>query len=104
MSHQHHHCECKHQRLAFCPKCQVPHCLDCGKEWAEKCTWSHYPTYYGTTDYPTYPTITPIWSTTSGTVTTTGVSGVSTSSATQYDPNALITYTSCSHGREEASQ
>jgi hypothetical protein len=47
--------ECKHEHVKFCPKCLKPYCLECGKEWEEKCYLTHYPWY------PTYiqPNITP---------------------------------------------
>lgn len=61
--HNYHDCECKHVHLAFCEKCKVPHCLDCGKEWAEPCTRSHYEFYYtgassGTSIWPNTPMLT----------------------------------------------
>jgi len=43
-AHNHHHCTCKHERLRFCDKCKVPHCLDCGKEWVEH--QYHYDYWY----------------------------------------------------------
>jgi len=38
--------ECKHANIKFCPKCLKPYCVDCGKEWEEKCTLTHFPTTY----------------------------------------------------------
>ena len=47
MSDHHHHCTCFHERVRFCARCRVPYCMDCGKEWAERCTWPHwYPHWY----------------------------------------------------------
>ena len=28
-----HRCECKHERVKFCPECRVVYCLDCKQEW-----------------------------------------------------------------------
>ena len=49
MAHEHHHCSCKHERLRFCEKCRVPHCLDCGKEWVEKVAYQQHWWPYTTT-------------------------------------------------------
>ena len=50
----HHRCECKHARIRFCAKCKVPHCLDCGMEWAERSDYYYW--YSGpTTGTITYP-------------------------------------------------
>ncbi len=46
--HEHHHCECKHEHIRFCQKCQQPYCVDCGREWFDKCQQNHwYPWYSG---------------------------------------------------------
>ncbi len=41
MGHDHHRCECKHERVKYCPKCRVCHCLDCKQEWREYPTWTY---------------------------------------------------------------
>lgn len=66
-THVHHHGECKHQRLAFCQKCQVPHCLDCGKEWRE----------LSVTYYPYYPNTSPTWYSTTTPLTSDTISATS---------------------------
>ena len=40
MAHNH-KCCCKHLNLKFCEKCGVPYCVDCGREWFDKCTLNH---------------------------------------------------------------
>lgn len=45
-----HQCCCEHERVKFCKKCQVVHCLDCGREWKyEPCTLNHYPNWWYST-------------------------------------------------------
>jgi len=69
--HEHTHVHCQHERIAYCARCAVVHCKDCGREWQDNPpTW--YPWYYnyGTNAYPNVtPTITcgdgPITGTTS---------------------------------------
>lgn len=31
--HDHVDLSCQHSNIKYCKHCQVPHCLDCGKEW-----------------------------------------------------------------------
>ena len=48
-----HNCqECKHENITFCPKCQKVYCVDCGREWEDKCTLNHYYPWY----VPSYTT------------------------------------------------
>jgi hypothetical protein len=56
MEHNHtHQCCCKHENVKYCPKCQVTYCLDCGREWFDKCTLNHsYSWYSGTITPITY--------------------------------------------------
>jgi hypothetical protein len=44
-----HRCECKHERVQFCAKCKVVHCLDCQMEWKEQPTWTY------SYSHPTHP-------------------------------------------------
>lgn len=44
-----HRCECKHERVRYCAKCKVVHCLDCKMEWKEQPTWTY--------SYGSYPYI-----------------------------------------------
>jgi hypothetical protein len=81
--HQHHSCNCEHSKLAYCQKCKVPHCLDCGMEWVEKQAGYWYYPYVGNT--------TGIFNTDQITVT----SGTSTLTKAQFD--ALSSQTVCSH-------
>lgn len=38
----HHHChDCKHEDIKFCPQCQKPYCVDCGREWTDPCMRNH---------------------------------------------------------------
>ena len=65
--HKHHYCECQHDNIRFCKKCQRPYCLDCGREW-----YANYHYYTYTYPYYIHPTTRPYeitWGTTSGTVT-----------------------------------
>ena len=42
-NHNHYHC-CEHKNLKYCEKCDVVYCVDCGKEWGRKwsyTTWSN---------------------------------------------------------------
>lgn len=58
MAHRH-HCQCQHERVEFCAKCTVVHCLDCKTEWVTPCALSHYsPWYWGQL---TTPNIYPTW-------------------------------------------
>lgn len=49
-----HSCECEHDHVRFCKKCQVVHCLDCNKEWRNNINWN-YLGQYTTPSYPSYP-------------------------------------------------
>lgn len=49
MHYHNHSCSCEHQHIKFCMACLKPFCEDCGKEWAEPCTLSHYYPWYGGT-------------------------------------------------------
>jgi hypothetical protein len=88
MSHEHHRCECKHERVRYCAKCQVCHCLDCAQEWRT------YPTYgYTYTNAYGYPYGTVLC----GSATSAGrsISGGSVSSGS-YN-SASVTPTGCNH-------
>jgi hypothetical protein len=72
----HHHCECQHERVKYCPVCRVVYCEDCRREWVER-GWN-FTTYPYTTPYPywTYtqtvsPSTAELGSTTSADVPTT---------------------------------
>lgn len=52
----HHHCECKHENIKFCKKCQRPYCVDCGQEWYEQSLSYTYPYYTITSETHTNPT------------------------------------------------
>ena len=55
MAHDHHSCECQHERVKFCSRCKVTHCLDCKMEWVEPCRQSHY--YGWQSPWTTYTTL-----------------------------------------------
>ena len=41
-------CECKHENVKYCQKCDKVYCLDCSKEWPEQ-QWEYpYQWYYTT--------------------------------------------------------
>lgn len=45
--------ECKHTNVKFCSKCLKVYCVDCGREWEDKCMLNHFwPYYEGTTITP----------------------------------------------------
>jgi hypothetical protein len=77
MSHDHHRCECKHERVRYCARCRVCHCLDCSQEWGASYTYTA-----------------PYWNTW-GTLTVGGTSsGCITGSACN---GANVTPTGCNH-------
>jgi hypothetical protein len=53
MNHDHHRCDCPHERLRYCKKCSVPHCLDCGQEWVTRPYNYYYHYYTGPYSIPT---------------------------------------------------
>ena len=94
-----HRCECKHERVRFCAKCKVVHCLDCKLEWREYPQWSYSYPYYQPYSYPYYqPYYT--WTSAQGpqyeSGSTIGVGGVG--SVTHLTQSGAITTTTCSHG------
>lgn len=53
---KHEHKECEHKNLAYCAKCNVVYCKDCGKEWVERgvgcpSTWTTPNTGWVTINY-----------------------------------------------------
>ena len=41
----HHHCECQHDRMAYCKNCDSAYCMDCKKEWKYQPTQYWYNTW-----------------------------------------------------------
>lgn len=33
--------DCEHDHLVFCHKCRKVCCVDCGREWEDKCMQNH---------------------------------------------------------------
>ncbi len=56
-------CQCKHERVEYCPKCQKVHCKDCPKEWPDlrQIVTPYYPYY------EPYPYTHPQWTDSDGT-------------------------------------
>ena len=88
MSHEHqfHRCDCRHERVKYCAKCQVCYCPDCNQEWRSYPSYTY--TYGGWYGYP------------QGTVlcgqTTSGVSSSGSISGSMCN-SAAVTPTNCTH-------
>ena len=66
-----HRCDCKHERVKYCPTCRVVHCLDCKQEWTSFSHTYAYPnsapwTYLTATAPSSKGTLDVQWSQTSG--------------------------------------
>lgn len=48
--------DCKHADVRFCAKCCKVYCVDCGREWEDKCMLSHYYSFSPLYTQPTYTT------------------------------------------------
>jgi hypothetical protein len=51
--HDHRHaCECDHERVRYCTRCKIVHCLDCKQEWVSRPVTIYWP--YSQYQYPIY--------------------------------------------------
>ena len=69
MNHCQHSCECKHENIKYCARCDTAYCVDCRREWCKKYSYTGYNTYPWT--YTTIGTAasSSIYAATDGTVT-----------------------------------
>ena len=37
--------DCKHENVKYCAKCKTVYCVDCRREWFDKCQLNHYVSY-----------------------------------------------------------
>lgn len=77
-----HSCECGHEAVRYCKRCQVVHCLNCSFEWHPKYNWGYQ-------YLPNY-----VWN--SGTTTLKGTSTLTTSNAT----GGTLTTSLCTHNND----
>jgi hypothetical protein len=87
--HEHDHVHCQHARIAYCARCAVVHCKDCGREWKDNPPQTWYPWWQGSGTYT--PGIVYCGSTTTGTIGAGAITGNTCTDGT------AITYTTNDH-------